>query len=193
MKIALAAPARAQPAASTPEAARAPAAKPSPPAAARHVDAMDPVPPAAAAAPAEVARRFYDAFVNRRFDEMEALYSPDVKFKDMVFEYGDRSGTMKMWRKILADPSTQIRFEVDGVKGDVAHGRWVADYKVFGRKVHNELTFQMTVRDGKIVEHRDHSDWATWQRQAFPLGRIGELAPVKSLLIHLIRTGIDRF
>lgn len=141
--------------------------------------------------PEAVMTKFYDAFTNRRFDELDKLYAPDVKFKDQVFEYDNAKGTMKMWRKLLGEPGGKFSFQFDRVEGDVAYGRWVADYKFLGRPVHNELETRMVIRDGKIVEHVDTADWGKWARQALPLGRLGTTKPVRAILTHLIRAVIN--
>lgn len=141
--------------------------------------------------PRAVVDAFYRAFQARNFDRMEALYHPDVKFKDMVFEYGDRAGTMKMWRQILSTPGIKMGVHVGEVDGDTVRGHWAADYQVFGRPVHNELTFEMKVKDGKIVEHRDHSDWNRWAPQAFPAGALFTLPGLKQLAIGILRMRID--
>lgn len=140
------------------------------------------------AGPQTVAERFYDAFVNRRFDEMESLYDKDVTFKDDVFRYSDRKGTMGMWRKLLKDPgSVKASYRFERVEGDVAIGRWQADYKILGRKVHNDIESRLTIKDGKIVAHKDDFDFAKWAGQAFPIGPLAKLPGVQPLLSGLIR------
>lgn len=142
--------------------------------------------------PEQVMREFYAAFTSKNPDAIEALYAPDVKFKDEVFQYSNREGTMHMWRKVLADPKNTFRFEFDHVEGDVAYGRWVADYKLAGRPIHNEISSRMVIRDGKIVEHRDSFSWNTWVKQALPFGGIAANATGQKIVTHLIRAFIDR-
>lgn len=141
--------------------------------------------------PRAVVDAFYRAFQARNFDRMESLYHPDVRFKDMVFAYGDRAGTMKMWRQILSTPGIKMGVRIGEVDGDTVRGHWAAEYQVFGRPVHNELTFEMKVKDGKIVEHRDHSDWNRWAPQAFPAGALFTLPGLKQLAIGILRMRID--
>lgn len=69
-------------------------------------------PPGPAARPTEaetVARRFYDAFVRGDTATMEGLYAPDVRFRDTIFSFNDRAGTMGMW-SVLLDPASGGKF-----------------------------------------------------------------------------------
>lgn len=143
--------------------------------------------PSRAETPAAVARRFYDAFCAGDTATMERLYARDVRFKDEIFTFSDRDGTMGMWR-VLLDPSGGGRFSYTllGVERDTATVRWVADYRFLGRPVHNEITARLRVRDGRIVEHHDAFSWERWARQALPLGRFSTFAPIE----HLIKAGL---
>src|SRR5687767_4470737 len=49
----------------------------------------------------EVVDAFYRAFVTKDFAGMESRYDAQVSFKDPIFEYEDRAGTMGMWRNLL--------------------------------------------------------------------------------------------
>lgn len=146
----------------------------------------------APASPEAVMKKFYEAFTAQRPKEFEQLYAPDVKFKDAVFAYSDRKGTMRMWKQILSNPKNTFRFEFDRVEGDVAYGRWVADYKLGSRPVHNELETRMVIRDGKIVEHEDSFSWNKWVKQALPGGALFA-NPVGHVLVRsVLRAVINR-
>ncbi len=140
----------------------------------------------------DVAERFYEAFVNRRTRDMEALYAPEVKFKDAIFEYADRAGTMKMWRKLLSGKTAIFSYTFDRVEGDVAVGRWVADYKLFGRPIHNEIESRLTVQDGRIIRHEDSFPMGRWTRQAFPLGPLAEVGAIQWGIRRVLRAVINR-
>lgn len=146
----------------------------------------------APASPEAVMKKFYEAFTAQRPADFEGLYAPDVKFKDAVFEYSDRKGTMKMWRSILANPKNTFRFEFDRVEGDVAYGRWVGDYKLGGRPIRNELETRMVVRDGRIVEHTDDFDWGKWVKQALPGGGLFANRVGQKIITAVLRAVINR-
>lgn len=149
---------------------------------------LDGPPPATRPGEAEaVARRFYDAFVKGDTSTMASLYAPDVRFRDAIFSFDDRKGTMDMWG-VLLDPASggKFRWELLGAEGETARARWIADYEVLGRPVHNVITATLTVRGGKIVRHVDDFSWDRWARQAFPLGSVSSWRPVK----HVLQAGV---
>ncbi len=147
--------------------------------------------PAAVASPKDVVTQFYAAFEKGDTATLARLYHPAVKFQDAMFSYEDRAGTMKMWTKILADPSTKIRFTMDSVDGKQVTGHWVADYKILGRPVHNEIKTTMTVENGLITSHKDDFSWNKWAPQALPLGHLATLPGIKQLVQMVIRSRID--
>ncbi len=165
-----------------------------PPAAAPPAGAAAAPGPDAAApdAPAAVARRFYEAFCAGDTATLEALYAPDVRFRDPIFTFSDRAGTMGMWR-VLLDPASGgvFSYELLGAEGDRATVRWEAHYRFptasFGRRVHNVITATLVVRDGRIVEHVDDFPWDAWVRQALPLGRLATWSPLERLVKATIR------
>lgn len=140
---------------------------------------------------ADVANKFYDAFVKGDLETMSALYAPDVKFKDAIFQYSDRAGTMHMWTKILG-AKPKIEFKLDKVEGNVAKGTWVADYEVFGRKVHNVINAELTVENGKITKHTDAFPFDKWARQALPIGPLSKLPAVEWLVQRVLRSSIGK-
>lgn len=138
--------------------------------------------------PKAVAEKFYDAFCTRRHDDMEALYAPDAKFKDAIFAFSDRAGTMRMWRALLRPGSdATFSYSFERTDGDVAHGTWVAHYKLGKRPIVNRIKSSLTVRDGRIVEHVDDFAWSTWAKQAFPLGPLVSVPGVRWFLTRAIR------
>ena len=144
---------------------------------------------AAPAAPGDVVRRFYDAFEAHDSAAMANLYAGDVKFKDAIFSFTDKPGVVGMWQKIFkADPNAKLKFTVDKVDGDVVIGKWIADYHLGKRPVHNEVSTTMRVKDGKIVEHTDDFSWKKWAPQALPAGKVFTLPGFEQLAKGLMRS-----
>lgn len=141
------------------------------------------------ASPRDVVTRFYEAFEKKDVGAMEQLYAPNVRFRDAIFEFGDRAGATKMWRNLFkTDPHAKLKFTVDSADGQTVKGHWVADYHVNGRPVHNEVSTTMKVVDGKITEHTDDFSWKKWAPQAFPAGKLFTLPGLDSLAKALVRT-----
>jgi ketosteroid isomerase-like protein len=140
------------------------------------------------ATPGQVARQFYDAFCKGDTATMENLYAPDVKWKDTIFSFDDRAGTMGMW-DILCKPAPDKKFtyKMVSVSGDTVVVHWLADYVLLGRKIHNDVMATLVVKNGKIVSHEDVYDWGRWARQAFPLGGLVDVWPVKPVLMGVLR------
>lgn len=136
---------------------------------------------------ADVVAAFYASFIKQDFAGMEALYDEGLSFKDPIFEYENRAGTMGMWRNLLAGSTGTFSYKVTDVKGDTVTVRWIADYEVFGRPVHNEIDTTMIVRDGKIVHQRDVFSWEAWSKQALPLGPISSSKPVRWVVTKVLR------
>lgn len=143
----------------------------------------------AAPSPAETVRAFYDAFEKHDAAAMGALYANDVKFQDAIFQFDDKQGVTKMWTNLFkTDPNAKLKFTVDSSSGDTVKGHWVADYHVLGRPVHNEVSTQLKVKDGKIVEHHDDFSWKKWAPQAFPAGKLFTLPGLDSLAKAVVRS-----
>lgn len=148
--------------------------------------------PAQEPSPTDVVTEFYRAFVSGDFAGMESRYDEAVSFRDPVFEYSDRAGTMRMWRKLLGGGAGRFSFQVLGAEGDTVSVRWIADYELLGRPVHNEIVATMVVRHGRIVEHRDDFPWDQWAEQALPFGRLSSTRPVRWVMTKVLRFVVNR-
>lgn len=120
--------------------------------------------------------RFYQAFQQLDAEAMARCYADDVRFSDPVFTDLRGRDAGDMWRMLCAR-AKDFSLTFDGVSADEHSGkaRWVATY-VFsqtGNTVVNHIEASFVLRDGKIVEHRDHFDLWRWAGQA--LGTKGRL------------------
>lgn len=123
----------------------------------------------------ELIERLYDAFNRGDGESMAACYAPGARFSDPVFtDLGEDEGPA-MWR-MLTGRANQLSVQLLEHDADDDRGtaHWTADYTFrTGRRVHNDVHAEFRFRDGKIIEHRDSFDFATWARQA--LGPLGSL------------------
>ena len=62
----------------------------------------------------------------------------------------------------------KIDFEIISVSEDNVEAYWEATYtfKATGRKVFNKIQAHFILKDGLIVDHRDHFDLYKWAKQA---------------------------
>ena len=137
---------------------------------------------------ADVITRFYQAFQQLDAEQMVACYAPDVRFSDPAFGTlsGDDAGDM--WR-MLTTRAKAFSLTFTDVQADANGGsaNWVATYlfSQTGRTVVNRIQASFVIRDGLIVEHRDHFDMWRWSAQA--LGFQGMLIGWTPLLKNTVR------
>ena len=145
-------------------------------------------PSAPPASPAEVATAFYQAFQKQDVGAFEKLYAPQATFKDPIYDLKNRSQTLHMWTSLFkAGKDLKLDFKVLESGPDSAKVSWTADYKVFGRPVHNESITDLTVKDGKITQQQDSWSWSKWAKQALPLGPLVDFPPVKAALLFFLQ------
>ena len=145
----------------------------------------------------DVVRSFYTALDNRDGDAMAACYHPAVVFEDPVFGVLTGRDAADMWRMLCSNSrDLRVSHPVDETTTPTTV-HWVAEYTYppTGRAVRNEVTAQITVRDGLIVDHRDDFDLWTWSSQALGLpGRLFGWTPFLRRSIRTrARTALDRF
>lgn len=125
------------------------------------------------AAPADVARRFYEAFAKGDAAAMAACYHPDATFEDPAFGSLDREGACAMWA-MLVGRATDLAITHQVVsEGNPVVVRWDARYTFTrtGRPVLNHIEATLTLEGGLIRTHRDRFSFWAWARQAFgPVG-----------------------
>ena len=131
--------------------------------------------------------RFYAALAHKDWAAMAACYHPEVHFSDEAFDlHGADAGLM--WR-MLCTRGKDMTLEYNGIEADDSTGRahWEARYtfSATGRKVHNVIDANFTLRDGLIVRHVDRFDFWRWSRQA--LGAPGWLLGWSGLLQRKVR------
>ncbi len=107
---------------------------------------------------------------------MVACYGDDVRFEDPAFGELNDGDAGDMWRMLCAN-ATDLRVDhtVEEASDQMARTSWTAHYtfSATGRPVRNEVTATMTIRDGKIVDHRD--DFSMWKWSSQALGMPGKL------------------
>ena len=110
---------------------------------------------------------FYKGLSGLDYEGIKATLAEDVQFSDEAYPELKGDEVRDMW-KFITESKPEVTFKVHDVQGDTVYGSWVADYEVFGRPIHNVIQSKLTMKDGKIVAHRDDYDFKLWARQALP-------------------------
>ena len=148
--------------------------------------------------PAEIIRRFYDAFQRRDHATMAACYAPDATFSDPVFPALRGPAVGAMWR-MLCERGTDLRIEASGIEADAVRGgaHWEAWYtfSATGRLVHNIITASFQFRDGLIQSHTDSFNLYRWARQALGLKGLllGWSSPVQGAIRAQAARALEAF
>lgn len=120
----------------------------------------------------QLAESFYEAFAARDAKAMGALYAEDASFEDPVFGKLDAAKVRFMWRLLLGRATDlAVSYEVQEATDTTARVAWTAGYTFgqTGRPVVNNVTANLTFRDGLIVRHVDSFSFWAWSRQALGL------------------------
>lgn len=119
-----------------------------------------------------VLERFYGAFSKRDPLVMGACYHRDAHFSDPVFPDLNRAGVQAMWAMLLkGGGDLRIAYRVVEAGEDRGRVQWEAWYtfSTTGRKVHNIVASEFTLKEGLILVQQDRFDLWRWSRQALGL------------------------
>ena len=117
----------------------------------------------------KVIHDFYSAFQKKNAEGMVKHYSKEIVFEDPAFGILKEPNASAMWKMLCASGTDlKIDFEIISVSEDKVEAYWEATYtfKATGRKVFNKIQAHFILKDGLIVDHRDHFDLYKWAKQA---------------------------
>ena len=121
--------------------------------------------------------RFYEAFARQDADTMNACYGDNIVFEDPAFGRLNADEPKAMWSMLVerAGSNLNITHKVTEVTHGGAKAEWEAIYPFSqtGRKVHNRISAEFIIEEGKIVYHKDRFDLWKWAGMA--LGTPGKL------------------
>ncbi|MEM7573953.1 MAG: nuclear transport factor 2 family protein [Bacteroidota bacterium] len=118
-----------------------------------------------------IIQTFYEAFARQDAEAMAACYHDEVVFSDPAFGTLKGERAKNMWRMLVASQKGKdfvVTFS-DIEEGDTrGSAKWEAQYNFSktGRRVHNKISAQFRLQDGKIIEHHDTFNLHRWSRQA---------------------------
>lgn len=121
--------------------------------------------------PSSIANQFYTAFQNLDAETMNSLYHPDAYFSDPGFGLLNHNELTTMWSMLCFNQQGKgfkLTYEILNSSENSVTVYWQAWY-VFsktGRRVHNQITANILVENGKIVQHNDQFNLHKWATQA---------------------------
>ena len=132
---------------------------------------------------AEVAAKYFKAYLDQRHDIMERLSAPEVSFQDPTAAYfGSSSSTLYQGRDSVAAMMERVFQPISYFAFDVTNSWTSNHHTVFMGTVRftlvaaatdtpKDVTFEhsavfvFTVVGGLVVAHRDFVDYSTWRDQ----------------------------
>ena len=116
--------------------------------------------------------KFYSAFQKKDYKAMQECYAPEAVFTDSVFIDLNSFEVKAMWH-MLSLGAKDLELVFDNIKGSDSNAscNWTATYtfSLTKRKVRNIIQAEFELKNGKIIQHRDHFNFYRWSRQAFGL------------------------
>jgi ketosteroid isomerase-like protein len=118
----------------------------------------------------QLIHQFYSAFEKGDYKRMQSCYADNATFNDAAFNGLNGEQVRAMW-EMLCKNGKGFKLSYSNIKHTEtgATADWVATYTFSktGRKVVNRVHAEFDIKNGKIVNHRDHFDFYTWAKQAF--------------------------
>ncbi|WP_258105573.1 nuclear transport factor 2 family protein [Marinoscillum sp. MHG1-6] len=143
--------------------------------------------------------QFYTAFQQKDAKTMGALYGEDATFEDPAFGKLNIDQVRAMWKMLIKRGGSDLKIEFEVLEETEFVGKviWQA-YYVFSktkRPVHNIITANFKLANGKIVEHIDQFDFYRWSSQALGLpGRLLGWSPImKNKVRKLSKKALEQY
>ncbi len=118
-----------------------------------------------------IIEKFYFAFQNLDAEEMVSYYHEEVIFEDPAFGKLRGDHARNMWRMLCKSQKGKdfkVTYDKVSIQDNNGKAHWEANY-IFsqtGRKIHNKIDAEFTLKDGKIIKHTDHFNLHQWATQA---------------------------
>jgi len=124
----------------------------------------------------ETIDKFYRAFQERNWQQMNECYHTNIVFSDPVFQHLAGGQAKAMWHMLTTSARdltvAHSRISTNGNEGTCHWEAWYTFSKT-GAKVHNIIDAKFEFHEGKIIRHIDTFDLRKWAGMA--LGVPGKL------------------
>ncbi|MEJ7589805.1 MAG: nuclear transport factor 2 family protein [Ferruginibacter sp.] len=142
----------------------------------------------------ELIHKFYTAFQQLDYEDMNSCYSSEIVFFDPVFGLLRGDEARYMW-EMLCNNAKHFSLTYGNIMeldDEYCTCDWVATYTFSktGRSVVNKIKANMRFNGGKIIEHSDAFSIHKWSKQA--LGLTGELFGWNSFFQRKIKNQAKR-
>jgi len=121
----------------------------------------------------ELIDRFYTACAQKDAEKMNACYAKQAVFEDPAFGRLNDSEITSMWSMLIerGGKSLSVSHKILEVTNGKAKAQWTAIYPFSKtqRVVHNKITAEFIIEEGKIVYHKDHFNMWKWSSMALGL------------------------
>tara|TARA_A100000171_G_scaffold50238_1_gene61111 strand:- start:1504 stop:1977 length:474 start_codon:yes stop_codon:yes gene_type:complete len=117
--------------------------------------------------------QFYTAFAQKNAEAMNACYAKQAVFEDPAFGRLNDSEITSMWSMLIerGGKDLTVTHKVLEVTNGKAKAQWTAVYPFSKtqRVVHNKITAEFIIEEGKIVYHKDRFNMWKWCSMALGL------------------------
>ncbi len=116
---------------------------------------------------------FYTAFKSKNAEAMNACYAQNVVFEDPAFGRLNGDEARAMWSMLVERGGKEltVSHRITDVTNGGAKANWEAIYPFSQtlRIVHNKISADFMIEDGKIVYHKDRFNLWKWSSMALGL------------------------
>ena len=117
--------------------------------------------------------KFYTAFAQKDAVTMNSFYAPNAVFEDPAFGRLNGKEVVAMWSMLIerGGKSLAISHTIGEVTNGKAKANWTAIYPFSKtlRLVHNKISAEFIIEEGKIVYHKDSFNLWKWSSMALGL------------------------
>jgi hypothetical protein len=133
--------------------------------------------------------KFYTAFAQKDAVRMNSFYAPNAVFEDPAFGRLNGKEVVAMWLMLIerGGKSLSISHTIGEVTNGKAKANWIAIYPFSKtlRMVHNKISAEFIIEEGKIVYHKD--SFSLWKWSSMALGLPGMLLGWSPFMKNKIR------
>jgi hypothetical protein len=121
----------------------------------------------------ELIDKFYTAFAQKDAGTMTSFYAPNAVFEDPAFGRLNGKEVVAMWSMLIerGGKSLSVSHTIGEVTNGKAKANWTAIYPFSKtlRMVHNKISAEFIIEEGKIVFHKDSFNLWKWSSMALGL------------------------